>query len=222
MIIGVLGYMHGENQITTGTLNDNVLDEGALGIQLGVGADFHLTERFRITPFVGILYGHYELDFSPVTGVGTAVEPFIDNDADTIGGTPGLGIGYKIPWNNWTFELSSTYTLFATEDISSDDSPIELSGTSHVWENKFDVDVLLPWSLRDCPMHTGGYFSRTDIFGDAEEVMRSSDWYTIHGRLYADTTGKFWKMSKLGLGASYITADDFSGVSVGVEIGFKF
>ena len=52
--------------------------------------------------------------------------------------------------------------------------------------------------------------------------MNSDVWATVHGRLLLDTTGKLWKMDRIGLGMSYIGASHFSGWDVGIEVGFKF
>ena len=222
VLMGSIGYIKGQNDITTGTLKGNELTETALGLQVGGGMAFHLTERFTLTPTIGMIYGRYETDFHFHNANGRAAKPFIEDDASTIGVTPGIGIGYKLPWGRNTWEFSANYTFYGTTDV--DDSDFDVGGSSHVFQQRVDLDIPLNASLWDCPLHTGGYLALTEVAGDLSDTMNSDYWATIHGRILLDTTGKSWswKMDRLGLGTSAIFGEDFTGWDIGVVATFKF
>jgi hypothetical protein len=71
-------------------------------------------------------------------------------------------------------------------------------------------------------LHTGGYVSRTDLFGDITDSLRSDFFSSLHGRFLLNTEGRLWKLSRIGLGATYTMGDDFTGVDFGIEANFKF
>ena len=219
-VMGNIGLISGKNDITAGPLRGNKLEESALGMQIGGGAAIHATERWTITPTIGMIYGHYNPHFDAKTGVGRSIVPFIDDDADSIGVTPGIGVAYTMPLGKNILELSGHYTFYGTEDIS--DSDFDIGGSSHIFEQRADLDIPLPAKLWDCPLHTGGYFALTEAAGDIADSMNSDYWATIHGRILLDPEGALWKVDRIGLGMSGIFANHFTGWDLGVEVRFKF
>jgi hypothetical protein len=223
VIMGGIGYISGENDITAGPLRGNELDESALALHLGGGIAFHLTERFTITPTIGGFYGSYDPGFNGRNAAGRVVETAIDDDTvDTLGVMPGLAIAYKVPMGKNTWEFSARYAFFGSTEISGGD--VDAGGSSHIFEQRVDLDIPLSASLFDCPLHTGGYFALTETAGDISDTMNSDVWGTLHGRLLLNTEGQSWswKMDRLGLGVSGIVGDNFTGWDAGVEVTFKF
>jgi hypothetical protein len=223
VVMGSFGYFSGENDITVGPLRGNELEESALAVHLGGGVALHLTERFSVTPTIGVLYGSYDPGFNGRNAVGRTVEAAIDDEtADSWGVTPGIGMAYKLPWGKNTWTLIGNYTYYGTTDAG--DNDIDQGGSSHVFEQRADLDIPLNASLWDCPLHTGGYVGLTETAGDIKDTMNSDIWATIHGRLLLNTEGKSWswKMDRLGLGVSGIVGDNFTGWDAGVEVSFKF
>jgi hypothetical protein len=223
VVMGAIGYISGDNDITVGPLIGNKVDESALALHLGGGMALHFSERFTVTPTVGVLYGSYEPEFNGRTAAGRVVEAALDDEtADTIGVTPGIAVAYKQPMGKNMWEFSARYTFYGTTEISGSD--FDAGGSSHVFEQRADLDIPLDASLWECPLHTGGYVSLTEAAGDISDTMRSDIWATIHGRLLLNTEGKSWawKMDRLGLGVSGILANHFTGWDAGVEVGFKF
>ena len=223
VVMGAIGYISGDNDIDAGPLRGNDFEETALGLHLGGGVAFHITERFTVTPTIGVLYGTYEPEIKARTPAGFAVDAFLDDEtADTIGVTPGIAVAYKQPMGKNMWEFSAGYTFYGTTEISGSD--FDAGGSSHVFEQRADLDIPLDASLWDCPLHTGGYFSLTEVAGDISDTMHSDIWATLHGRLLLNTEGKSWawKMDRVGLGVSGIVADHFTGWDAGVEVSFKF
>ncbi|MCI0746540.1 MAG: autotransporter outer membrane beta-barrel domain-containing protein [Verrucomicrobia subdivision 3 bacterium] len=221
---GVIGYASGDNEITFGTLAGNDLEESTLALQFGGGVTFYMTENFRITPSVGVIYGHYESELDDSTPAGAAARPFLDLSLDSIGSTPGVNVAYRIPLRGVTFDLSSQYTLYATSDISDEDDSqgIKANGTTHAWENKVDVDIPLPWELWGSRLHTGGFVSHTALFGDLTDSINTDNFFTIHPRLVLNTLGRLWKVAHIGLGGSYFVGENLTGYDFGVDVSFKF
>lgn len=223
VVMGSFGYLSGENDITVGPLRGSELDESALALHLGGGTALHLTERFTVTPTIGVLYGTYDPGFNGRTPNGRAVEAAIDDEtADSLGVTPGIGMAYKLPWGKNTWRIIANYTFYGTTDVG--DNDIDQGGSSHVFEQRIDLDIPLDADLWGCPLHTGGYLGLTETTGDISDTMNSDFWATLHGRLLLNTEGKSWawKMDRLGLGASAIVADHFTGWDAGIEVTFKF
>ena len=209
-VFGTIGYISGDNDVV-GSID---LKESALGINFGGGMALHLTERFTVTPYVGVIYGHYDVELKNSVTI-------LDDTVDTIGATPGIGLAYKLPVGRNTLTFGAKYTFFGTTDIG--DSDIEdAGGSSHILEQRIDADVPLNAELWGCRLHTGGYVSLTEALGDIGDSMNSDWWVTVHPRLLFDVTGKLWKMDRIGLGASYIKGDHFDGWDIGVDVSFKF
>src|SRR4051812_27291415 len=164
-IVGNAGYMTGQNDFTVGSLSGNEVNEDAIGLQLGGGVSFYLNDQFSITPTVGVVYGHYKIELDSHNANGDAARRFIDNDIDTIGFTPGILLAYKIPIGENILTLSASYSYFYSSDISSDND-LELTGNSHILEQKADIDIPLNAELWNCRLHTGGYISFTEALGD--------------------------------------------------------
>jgi hypothetical protein len=223
VVMGSFGYISGDNNITVGPLRGNKLEESALSLFLGGGAAFNLTERFSVTPTIGVFYGSYDPGFNGRSAVGRSIEAAIDDEtAETVGIAPGIGMAYKLPMGKNMWEFSAHYTYYGSTQTGGPD--VDAGGSSHVFEQRADLDIPLAVSLWDCPLHTGGYFALTETAGDISDTMNSDFWATIHGRLLLNTEDKSWswKMSRLGLGLSGIVADHFTGWDVGVEVQFKF
>ena len=221
---GVFGYASGDNRITFGALDGNALEESTLALSLGGGAVFDIG-NFSITPSIAAIYGHYETEFDDNNAAGVAAKPVLDKiKLDSIGTASGLSLGYKIPAGDIMVNLLSSYTLYATSDMSDDGDSrgIKANGTTHVWENKVDVDVPLNWELWNSRMHTGGFISHTALFGDMADDANVDNFFTIHPRLVADVWGKMWKVSRIGLGASYYVGDNLTGWDFGIDVNFRF
>jgi hypothetical protein len=222
VVFGNIGYISGKNTLDAPPFNHDKLEEGALGIQVGGGVALNFTERFTVTPTIGVIYGHYEPDLIAHTATARALKPLIDDSADSLGVTPGIAVAYKLPMGKNMWEFSARYTFYGTEDIS--DSDFDIGGSSHVFEQRADLDIPLSAEVFDCQLHTGGYVSLTEVAGDIGDTMNSDVWATIHGRVLMNTEGKSWawKMDRLGLGMSGIFGSHFTGWDAGVEVSFKF
>jgi hypothetical protein len=227
VVQGNLGHISAQNEFATGYLQGNKSVYDVLAVQGGGGVRFFFTDHFSVAPTVSGIYGHTENEFKPRNAVGDAVKTaasgtYVDWQMDTWSVQPSLELNYDFQWRRTTFEFGSRYNYFHTESFNSSSSVVGVNGDSHTWENKLDVDVPLGWKLFDRELHTGGFFSRTELFGNAAEGLNENHIYTINGRFVMDLLGKVWKVRWLGVGCSYFWGDHFGGWSAGLDMRFKF
>ncbi len=141
---------------------------------------------------------------------------------DTWSIAPELTGRYEWNWGRTLFDLSSRYDFFHTESFSSSSSAVGVNGDSQTWENKLDVDAPLGWKLFGRELRTGGFFSRTELFGNVAQGLNEGHVYTLNGRFVMDLVGTVWKVRWLGVGVSYLWGDHFDGWTAGVDFRLQF
>ena len=224
---GNVGLVSAQNQFPTGYLAGNQMNYDTLALAAGGGVALYLTEHLSLSPTVSGIYGRVENTFTPHNANGELVKSvgsgtLVDWTMNTWSVVPALGLDYQWGWRRKTFEFSSRASFFHTESFESSSGILGVKGNSTTWENKLDVDVPLGLKVFGRELHTGGFFSRTELFGDAATGLSTGYVYTANGRLVLDFLGKLWKVRWLGLGASYFWGQDMSGWSAGLDLQFKF
>jgi len=227
VLLGNVGFVSADNSFETGFLAGNETSYHTLAIAGGGGVAIYFTEHLRLVPTLSGIYGHVENEFHPQNANGDLIVSAADGTLvswtmQTWSVVPGLELDYKWKWRRTIFELSSRYAFFHTESYQSSSPILSANGDSTTWENKLDVDVPLDLKVFGRELHTGGFFSRTEIFGDAANGLRTDYVYTANARLVLDFLGEFWKVRWVGVGASYIWGHDMGGWSVGLDLRFQF
>lgn len=227
VIQGNLGSVSAVNEFRTGYLQGNKMQYDVLALQVGGGARFFFNDHLSLTPALSGIYGHTENEFKPLNATGEAVKSvasgtFVDWTLDSWSVVPSMELRYGWLWRRLLFEFSSRYNYFYTEGFASSSPVVSVSGASHTWENKLDVDVPLGWKLLGHELHTGGFLARTELFGGAAAGLNENHIYTVNGRFVLDLLGELWKVRWLGLGASYFFGDHMAGWSAGVDVNFQF
>jgi hypothetical protein len=224
---GNLGQISAQNEFPEGYLRGNKSVYDVLAVQAGGGVRFYFTDHFSLTPAISGIYAHTGNEFKPQNAIGDAVKlaaggTYVDWQLDTWSVMPSLESLYDWQWHRTVFEYSSRYNYFHTESFDSSSPVVGVNGDSHTWENRIDADVPLGWKLLGRELHTGGFFSRTELFGGAADGLNADHVYTLSGRFVMDFLGVIPKVRWLGLGASYFFADHFDGWSAGVNMRFQF
>jgi len=227
VVEGNVGHINAENEFASGYLQGNRTEYDVLAGQLGGGARFYFNEHLSLAPTISAIYGHTENEFKSRNAVGDAVKvvasgTYVDWDLGTWSVVPTLDGKYEWLWGRAQLEFSSRYSFFHTESFSASSPVIDLSGDSHTWENKLDADVPLGLTLFGRELRTGGFFARTELFGNIADGVNEDHVYTANGRLVLDFVGKVWKVRWLGLGYSYLWGAHFSGWSAGLDLQFEF
>jgi len=225
---GSMGYLTAKNNFQSGLLDGDTSEYKTFAIQFGGGARFWFDDHFSISPTVMGMYGHTENTYTARSAFALANLPeakqlgLIDWNVDTWTIRPSLNLQYEYTWHRTIFTLSSEPTYFYTESFSSSSPNLNVNGDSEAWVNKIDVDVPLGVELFGHELRTGGYFSRTDLFGDLQNGLNTSSVYEAHGRLVLDFLGELWKVKWLGIGVSHLWGGDFTGWSYGIDAAFRF
>ena len=224
---GNLGLVTANNQFHAGYLTGNVMTYNTIAVAAGGGAAFYFTDHLSLSPTFSGMYGRVENEFSAHNAVGDFVKAvgsgtIVDWTLDTWSIVPSLELDYNWLWGRTTFVFSSCYTFFHTASFEGSSPYMFVNGNSSTWVNKLDVDMPLGWKILNHELHTGGFFSRTELFGDAAGGMGTAYLYTANTRLVLDFLGKLWKVKWIGLGASYFWGQDFSGWSAGLDLRFQF
>jgi hypothetical protein len=224
---GNLGMVSAENTFQTGYLDGNKMTYDTLAVAAGAGVAIYFNSHLSLSPTISGIYGHVQNEFTPQTANGEFVKSvgsgtIVDWTLDTWSIVPALELDYQWMWGRTTFEFSSRPSFFHTESFESSSPIVGVNGDSTTWANKIDVDVPLGLKLFGRELHTGGFFSRTELFGDAAHGLNTHYLYTADGRLVLSFLGKVWKLRWLGLGTSYFWGNEFSGWSAGVDVRFQF
>ena len=221
------GHINAENEFRTGYLKGNRTVYDALAAQFGAGARFYFTEHLSFAPVFSGIYGHTENEFKPRNAVGDFIKQaargtYVDWDLDTWSIVPEVSGRYGWHWGRTTFELDSRYNFYHTESFDSSSPVVGVTGDSSTWRNKLDVDAPLGWKVFGRELRTGGFFARTELFGNIAPGLNEEHVYTINGRFVLDLLGVAWKVRWMGAGVSYFWAEHFSGWSAGLDLKLQF
>jgi hypothetical protein len=225
---GSMGYVDATTDIRTGPLKGGSNRFRTFAIQFGAGARFWLSDRLSLAPTLTGMYGHTSNEFAPTSAVppaslnGASQMGLVGWDENTWTVRPALNIQYLLTWDRTIVTLSSDPTFFHTEGFSSSNENDFVDGESESVVDKIDVDVPLGKQLYGHELRTGGYISRTDLFGDLKEGLNTQHLYELHGRLVLDFLNQFWKVQWMGIGGSYLWGSNFTGWTVGADVLFHF
>jgi hypothetical protein len=225
---GNMGYLESTNLPRSGLRASDSSEYTTYAIEFGGGARFWLSDHFSLAPTLMGLYGHTSNNYTArsafmkknralATGLG-----LINWSVDTWTLRPAVNIQYVVPLYRSIITLSSDPTYFYTEDFNSSNRNVQIDGSSGSVANKIDVDVPLGVELYGHELRSGGYLSRTDLFGDLSSGLGVHHMNEIHGRVVLDFLNQYWKFQWIGVGASYLWGPNISGWTVGADVAFRF
>ncbi len=225
---GNLGYLTAKNNFQSGPLNGDTSEYKTFAIQFGGGARFWFDDHFSIaSTFMG-MYGNTENSYTANSVFAQQHQNqarelgLIDWNANTWTVRPALNFQYTYTWRRTIFTLSSSPTYFYTESFTSSSPNVNVNGGSTTWENKLDIDTPLGVECYGHEVRTGGFFSRTDLYGDISDGLQTDYIYEAHGRIVLDFLDQLWKVQWLGIGVSYMWGSNFDGWAYGVDAAFRF
>ena len=225
---GNLGYLESENLPRVGLLASDRSAYRTDALEFGVGARLWLSDRFSIAPTLSGLFGHTSNTYTANSAFLRANQKLatqlglINWSIDTWTLRPAINAQYIINWGRSLITLSSDSTYFHTEDFGSSNPNVYISGDSGSLTNKIDLDIPLGFEVRGHELRSGGYFSRTEMFGDLRSGLDVEHINELHGRLVMDFLNQFWKVQWIGVGASYLWGPNITGWTVGADVAFRF
>ncbi len=229
---GSMGYLTAHRNFNDSSQTNLVGTESKIhdfSIEFGGGARLWFNRQFSIAPTIMGMYGHTENTFYPHGNANAAAwQPAAINaglvgwSADTWTIRPALDLQYIYTWHRTIFTLSSDPTYFHTESFDTSNPNVSVNGDAGTWMNKIDVDIPLGVNLWGHELRTGGYFNRTEFYGDIKDGVNTDHLYEVHGRIVLDYLNQLWKVQWIGIGASYLWGSNFYGYSIGADIAFRF
>jgi hypothetical protein len=225
---GNLGYLESENLPRQGLLASDRSAFRTDAIEFGVGARLWLSDQFSIAPTLSGLFGHTSNTYTANSAFLKANQKLatqlglINWSIDTWTLRPAINAQYIINWGRSLITLSSDSTYFHTEDFGSSNQNVYISGDSGSLTNKVDLDIPLGVAVHGHELRSGGYLSRTEMFGDLRTGLDVHHINELHGRLVMDFLNQFWKVQWIGVGASYLWGPNITGWTVGADVAFRF
>jgi hypothetical protein len=224
---GNMGWLQSTSYLH-GTLQSDVSKFRDFAIQFGGGARLWVSDALSFTPTIMGMYGHTSDEYAANsafmrTNLSLAKQlGLVDWRVNTWTIRPAVDIQYVIRWDRVIVTLSSDPTYFHTESFGGSNTGVKVSGDSGSLDNKIDIDIPLGIQLRGHELRTGGYVSRTELFGDLKTGLNVEHINELHTRLVMDYLNQFWKVQWLGIGTSYLWGPNFHGWSVGADVAFRF
>lgn len=225
---GNMGYVESTNQLQGSRLAGDASELKTFAVEFGGGARFWTTARLSFAPTVMILYGRTDDTYSARSVFGRRNLPQLqqlglaDWSVDTWSLRPALNVQYIVPVGRALITFSSDPTGFYTHGFARSNTHIRVGGDSGFVTNKIDLDIPLGVEFHGHELRSGGYLSRTDLFGDLKTGLAVQHLNEVHGRIVLDFLNQLWKVQWLGLGASYIWGTNIGGWTMGADVAFRF
>jgi len=228
VIQGSMGWLDSTNHLETGPLKGDASKYSVYAIQFGGGIRFWLNEALSVAPTVMGMYGRTSntYDANSLYGrenvSGFMQRGIVDWEVDTWTVRPALDLQYLLTLHRTIVTLSSDAVFFDTESFSSSNKSMSVVGTSGSWDNKLDVDVPLGVLVLGHELRTGGYLSRTELYGGLRNGLDVKYINEVHARLVLDFLSQRWRPQWIGIGGSYLWGTSITGWTVGVDVMFRF
>jgi hypothetical protein len=225
---GNFGYLESENLPREGVRASDRSVFRTYALEFGVGARIWLSDAFSVAPTMSGLFGHTSNMYTARSAFMRANQTLatqlglINWSIDTWTLRPAMNVQYVINWSRSIITLASDATYFHTGDFGSSNANVHISGDSGSLGNKIDIDIPLGIELHGHELRTGGYLSRTEMFGDLERGLDVQHMNELHGRLVMDFLNQLWKVQWIGVGASYVWGPNITGWTVGADVAFRF
>jgi hypothetical protein len=177
-----------------------------------------------VLPEIGLIYGYTVNEFDNFTGIGNPIlNTLVNWHVQTLSVTPSIQGQYaRTFFGSLKLQARSNFAYYSTFPIERSTDALSFRSNSEVWQNSLDLDYNTGVRLLGCNLHLGGTFSRTDLFDGIEAAIDVDHYYNAAGRIYLNTSGKLFILSKLGVSGSYTWGHDFHGYAVGLVIDFSF
>ena len=225
---GNMGYLVSTNYLHGSLLQGDVSKFRDFAIQFGGGARFWVSDALSVAPTLMGMYGRTSNEYTATSAFMqknftlARQQGLVDWTVDTWSIRPSFDFQYVITWDRVIVTLSSDPTYYYTESFHDSKTSVKVSGDSGSMANKIDIDIPLGKQLLGHELRTGGYISRTDLFGDLENGLDVEHINELHTRLVLDMLNQVWKAQWIGAGVSYLWGPNIRGWAVGADVAFRF
>lgn len=225
---GSMGYLESSSHPGNPVLAGDTSNVDAAAIEFGGGARLWTSEHMSFAPTVMLLYGHTAESYLAHSEFAQQNLPeltqlgLVDWRIDTLSLRPALNAQYILPLDRVRITFSTDAASFLTRSLSGSREHVNVAGDSGFLTNKIDVDVPLGIELDGHELRSGGYLSRTELFGELRDGLGVQHLDEVHGRIVLDCLDQLWKVRWLGLGASYLWGPNIAGWTWGADVSFRF
>ena len=225
---GNMGYLESSDHLQTPSLRGDTSELRTSAIEFGGGARFWTSQSFSFAPTVMVLYGHTDDTYYAYSQFGRQNLVYLqqlglaDWSVDTWSLRPAVNLQYIVALDRALITFSSDPTGFFTHGFDRSNVHEKIGGDAGLVTNKIDIDIPLDVELYGHELRSGGYLSRTDLFGDLQEGLGVEHMNEVHVRLVMDFLNQLWKLQWLGVGASYLWGTNINGWTVGADAAFRF
>lgn len=225
---GNMGYLESSDHLQTPSLEGDTSELRTFAMEFGGGARFWTSQSFSFAPTVMVLYGHTDDRYYAYSQFGRQNLGYLrqlglaDWTVDTWSLRPAVNLQYIVALDRALITFSSDPTGFLTHGFDRSNARLKVGGDSGLVTNKVDVDIPLGVEFYGHELRSGGYLSRTDLFGDLQEGLGVEHVNEVHVRLVMDFLNQLWKVQWLGVGASYLWGTNINGWTVGADAAFRF
>ncbi|WP_153306968.1 Solitary outer membrane autotransporter beta-barrel domain [Desulfonatronum thioautotrophicum] len=188
------------------------------------GASWEYRPGFTLEPFLGVAYSHIEYLYEFNTRfMREIIElfPELDRDAynttvDLYSVSSGLRHSLDYPLGPGLFGFDLQYVYQYSRPWRSKSSFVDFSAHSSFLGTTLDYELPTGLNLLDRELSIKPFVSRTDLFGDFNKGMHLHHFYEFGMNLILDV-GPFRNLfSRISLGGSYITGENFQGWKFGL------
>ena len=225
---GNMGYLVSTNYLHGSLLQGDVSKFRDFAIQFGGGARFWVSDALSFAPTLMGMYGRTSNEYTATSAFMrrnftlAKQQGLVDWTVDTWSIRPSFDFQYVITWERVIVTLSSDPTYYYTESFHDSKTSVKVSGDSGSLDNKIDIDIPLGKQLLGHELRTGGYISRTDLYGDLENGLDVEHINELHTRLVLDMLNQVWKAQWIGVGVSYLWGPNINGWAIGADVAFRF
>ncbi len=225
---GNMGYLESSDHLQSHAFGGDTSEFRTFAIEFGGGARFWTSQSFSFAPTIMALYGRTDDTYYAYSGLGRQDLGYLqqqgvaDWSVDTWSLRPAVNLQYIVALDRALITFSSDPTGFFTHGFNRSNAYLKVAGDSGLVTNKVDVDIPLGIEVYGHELRSGGYLSRTDMFGDLQEGLGVEHVNEIHARLVLDFLNQLWKVQWLGVGASYLWGTNINGWTVGADAAFRF
>ena len=228
VVQGSMGWLTSTNHLEGGAIAGDTSKFSAYGIQFGGGARFWLSDALSVSPTLMGMYGRIANSYDPYSfyarqNLSTLADGgLIDWAVDTWTVRPALDLQYLIILDRTVITLTSDGAFFNTQSFSGSYRHPGVHGDSGSLENKVDIDLPLGGQLFGHELRTGGYLSRTELYGGLRSGLGVDYLDEVHARIVLDFLGQWWKIQWIGLGGSYLLGPAIRGWTIGADVKLRF
>lgn len=189
-------------------------------IGFGLSYKTKLSDHWTIWPKAIVSFQHFDNKYQYSSEYTQLLRPLFEGrianwefDSYTI--NPSVEAEYTSTYGEYTSTLSSKISLnhIQTTNLNTKIHDVTLNG--NFWSTRYRLGRAYNISISPHPIYLEGSLSRTQLYGDGDDALRTSYIHKIGGRIGISSLRKFRLIQSLSIDLSLSEGVDFKGYSIG-------